>query len=71
MSYYNYHATAKKLISQNKLIGFYFTNKHNKISPALVLVFNDFKHPLMPIRKHMWKEYFPLIKNAKELTLEQ
>ena len=71
MSYYNYHATAKKLISQNKLIGFYFTNKHNKISPALVLVFNDFKHPLMPIRKHKWQEYFPLIKNAKELTLKQ
>lgn len=61
MPYFNYHATAKRLIAENKLISFYFTKKHNHISPALVLVFNDFKHPVMPIRENRWNEYLPLI----------
>ena len=67
MSYYNYHATAKRLISEHKLVGFYFTNKHNNISPALVLVFNDIKHPIMPIRKHHWHTYMPILSKEKEL----
>ena len=66
MVYYNYHATAKKLIIENKLITYYFTEKHNSISPALVLVFNDIKHPIMPIREHKWKEYIELLKKYKE-----
>lgn len=61
MSYFNYHATAKNLIKQNKLITHYFTPKHNNIQPALVLVFNDLKHPIMPIRQHKWQEYLSLI----------
>ena len=59
--YYNYHATAKRLIKENKLISFYFTKNHNGIRPALVLVFNDLKHPVMPIRKERWQEYFYLL----------
>jgi len=59
--YYNYHATAQRLIKENKLISFYFTKNHNGIRPALVLVFNDLKHPVMPIRKERWQEYFDLL----------
>ena len=61
MSYYNYHATAKKLISDGKLKYFYFTDKYNGIAPALVLVFADLKHPIMPIREHRWAEYLQLL----------
>ena len=61
MSYFNYHCTAKKLIQNGNLIWCYLTKNHNKISPALVLVFNDTKHKIMPIRKERWKEYFELI----------
>ncbi|MBE5816363.1 MAG: thermostable hemolysin delta-VPH [Clostridiales bacterium] len=61
MAYFNYHATAKKLIEQGKLKDYYFTQRHNSISPALVLVFDDIKHPLMPIRQHKWGEYIMLI----------
>lgn len=61
MPYYNYHATAHTLIEQGKLTGWYITEKHNAISPALVLLFDDFKHPVMPIRKHKWDEYMVLL----------
>lgn len=62
MSYYNYHATAKKLIQNGKLKDYYFTCKHNNISPALVLIFNDSRHPIMPIRENRWVEYYPFLK---------
>ena len=61
MSYFNYHATAKKLIREGKLKAFLFTERYNNITPALVLLFDDIKHPVMPIRKHHWAEYMPLI----------
>ena len=61
MSYFNYHNTARKLIQNGKLISCYFTKNHNKISPALVLIFDDEKHKIMPIRKHRWEQYFRLI----------
>ena len=61
MGYFNYHATAKLLISENKLKNFYFTSNHNGIKPALVLVFDDVKHPIMPIRQHRWQEYLYLV----------
>ena len=73
MSYFNYHATAKRLINQNKLIGFYFCNEHNDISPALVLVFDSPSHKLMPIRKEKFLEYLALLEEKglldKEITL--
>ena len=62
MPYFNYHAKAKSLIAQNKLVNFYFTKNHNGIKPALVLVFNDPTHPIMPIRRERWQEYLDLIK---------
>ena len=61
MSYFNYHATAKKLIKDGKLTDFYITEKYGNISPALILIFNDEKHPIMPIRQHKWSEYFALL----------
>ena len=62
--YFNYHQTAKKLIASGKLLNYYFVEKHNKISPALVLVFNDSLHPIMPIREGKWYEYIDLIEKC-------
>ena len=67
MSYYNYHATAKRLINEGKLMGYYFTEKHNGISPALVLLFDDYRHPVMPIRSHRWVDYLPLLPKDLEI----
>lgn len=67
MAYFNYHAKVKQLIKDGKLIGWYFAEKHNNISPALVLVFNDYKHHKMPIRQYRWSEYLPLLPKEKEL----
>lgn len=67
MPYFNYHATAKKLITAEKLTGFYYTEKHGNISPALVLLFDDIKHPIMPIRKHHWEEYILILPREKEI----
>ncbi len=60
--YFNYHATAKNLIKKGKLIRYYFTENYNGIKPCLVLVFDDLKHPLMPVRKERWFEYLNLIR---------
>ncbi len=62
MPYFNYHATAKRLIKEGKLTDFYFTKRYNAISPALVLVFDDFEHPVMPIREKKWSEYLQLLR---------
>lgn len=59
--YFNYHATAKKLINDKKLDCWYITDKYKNISPALVLIFNDYKHHIMPIKKDHWGEYETLI----------
>jgi len=61
MSYYSYHGIAKKLIKENKLLAYYFTDNHNNISPALVLIFNDSRHHVIPIRQYRWVEYLPLL----------
>ena len=57
MPYFNYHATAKRLIKEGKLIRFYIAERYGTISPALVLVFDDYKHSVMPIRESRWGEY--------------
>lgn len=59
--YYNYHATAKRLIAEGRLVGWYFTARHKAISPALVLVFDDDKHRVMPIREYRWAEYMSVL----------
>lgn len=61
MGYFHYHAVAKKLIREGKLLSYAFTPKYKNISPALVLYFSDETHPIMPIRKERWEEYFSLL----------
>ncbi len=61
MAYFNYHATAKRLIGEGKLTGYYFTDDYRGISPALVLCFDDVRHPVMPIRAERWEEYAALL----------
>ena len=63
--YFNYHATAKKLIQDGKLIRYCFVKKHNSISPALILIFDDVKHQVMPIRKERWDEYIKILPYEK------
>ena len=60
--YFNYHATAQKLIKNKDLIAFKVCAKHNSISPALVLFFKS--HAPMPIREHKWQEYFELLEKV-------
>ena len=67
MRYYNYHVTAKRLIAEGKLKKYYFTENHNGISPALVLVFDDIRHPIMPIRVHRFEEYLPLLEKKEQM----
>ena len=61
MPYFNYHAAAKRLIRANRLRDYYFTERYRDISPALVLVFADERHPVMPIRENRWEEYAELL----------
>jgi hypothetical protein len=66
MAYFNYHATAKQLIMQGKLLEYHFCEKYNSISPAMVLVFDDTKHPVMPIRQEKWDEYLKILQTKNE-----
>lgn len=61
MPYYNYHATAKRLIAEGKLLEYRFVDRYRHITPALLLFFDDVKHPVMPIRENRWEEYYPLL----------
>ena len=60
--YYNYHAVAKRLIREGKLVAFRRVEKWGEISPAFVLFFTD--HPPMPIREERVAEYAELIKQS-------
>lgn len=62
MPYFNYHARAKKLIKDGKLKSYLFVEEYNGISPALLLFFDDLRHPIMPIREHRFDEYKELLK---------
>jgi hypothetical protein len=57
--YYNYHAQAKRLISDGHLTSYELIERHNGISPCLLLYFDN--HKPMPIREHRWNEYFELM----------
>lgn len=59
MSYFNYHAKAKKLIADGHLVKFEIVPKWNSISPALVLYFDNNKP--MPIREYRFDEYMELL----------
>ena len=66
MAYFNYHGIAKRLIREGKLKSYRFAKKYNGISPALILYFDDIRHPIMPIREDKWEEYMGLIKENKQ-----
>jgi hypothetical protein len=65
MSYFNYHAKAKKLIKDGCLIRYEFVDNWNGIKPALVLYFKE-ANPI-PIREYRWNEYLPLLSNGENL----
>ena len=67
--YFSYHGAIRKLLTQNKLLFWYFTDDHNGIAPALVLVFDDAKHPVMPVRREKWNIYLPLLPKNKRTIL--
>lgn len=71
MAYFDYHATAKKLIANGKLKEFYYTVRHRHISPALVLLFDDISHPVMPIRQERWEEYERLLAQIREIPSKE
>ncbi|OCG11338.1 thermostable hemolysin delta-VPH [Gilliamella apicola] len=64
MSYFNYHAKAKRLIKDGHLVGYEFVDNWNGIKPALVLYFDE-ANP-MPIREYRWLEYLPLLNSNEE-----
>lgn len=65
--YYSYHAVARRLLRGGKLLGYYFADHYHNIRPALVLLFDDERHPVMPIREHRWEEYLPLLPPDKQI----
>lgn len=62
MSYFNYHAKAKKLIIEGHLVDYEIMDSWNNISPALVLYFDN-NRP-MPIREYMWDDYFEILNKS-------
>lgn len=60
MSYYSYHATAKKLIQDGHLVRYEIVDSWNRITPALVLYFDN--HKPMPIREYRWDEYMKMLR---------
>lgn len=60
MAYFNYHAKARNLVKSGHCVKAEVVQKHNDISPALVLYFDN--HIPMPIRLHKFDEYLALLK---------
>ena len=60
MGYYNYHGIARKLIFNGNCTHAELKRKHNSISPALILYFDN--HKPMPIRENHFIEYINLLK---------
>ena len=69
MSYYNYHGVAKKLIACGHCTHAIIKRKHNSISPALVLYFDN--HKPMPIREKCFNEYLTLLKYFDVVVMNQ
>ena len=76
MTYFNYHAKAKRLIQKGYCISASFFLNYHHIKPALVLYFEN--NIPIPIRDYMWNEYLPLLKefnivinNPENIDLDQ
>ena len=63
MTYFNFHAKAKRLIEQDYCISASIFSSYNHIRPALVLYFEN--NIPIPIRDYMWKDYLPLLEKHK------
>ncbi len=59
MAYYNYHGIIRKKILDGMLVKYEIVENYKKISPALVLYFED--GSVYPIREYRWGEYLPVI----------
>ena len=76
MTYFNYHAKAKRLIMNGNCISASIFSNYHHIRPALVLYFEN--NIPIPIRDYMWKDYLPLleeqnisINNPENIDLNQ
>lgn len=58
MGYYNYHSKIKRLVTDGKLLSYYFDSEYKNIGFAMVLCCDGKKYP---IREHHFEEYFDLI----------
>jgi len=63
MTYFNYHAIAKKLLKSDHCIAVSIFPDYHHIRPALVLYFDN--HRPIPIRQYMWQYYLPQIQEKK------
>lgn len=61
--YFNYHAKLKRLIREGHLVEYKIVERHNAVSPALVLYFDNNKP--CPVRKEHFTEYIDLIEHIK------
>lgn len=59
MVYFNYHAKAQNLIKTGHLVRFEFVDQWGKISPALILYFDN--NMPMPIREYKFDEYMQIL----------
>ena len=57
--------TAKKLIQTGHLVRFEAVKKHNDLSPALVLYFDN--HSPIAVSKELWAEYSDVIISSNSL----
>ena len=64
MGYFNYHAVAKNMIKNQKLLSYEILEIDGRF--VLFLYFDDIKHQTMKIKSERIPEYLPLIeKNRK------
>ena len=59
MTYFNYHAKAKRLIENGNCISASIFSNYHHIRPALVLYFEN--NIPIPIRDYKWNEYLELL----------
>lgn len=58
---YPYHNKIKQRINNGELIGYEYLDKHNNISPCLLLRFST-EPKTRPIREHRFEEYKDILK---------
>ena len=64
MSYFNYHAVAKNMIKNQKLLNYEILEIDGK--SVLLLYFDDIKHRTMKIKSERIPEYLPLLEENRK-----